>query len=82
MIEPPVLVRLGPCSAATHGVSCDFSTLKLSASKQWLFRPVKEGVTRSFAVPLLWIVNVHVDDKFPLRQFTWFDCGTELGLTA
>ena len=33
MIEPPVLVGLGPCSATIHGVSYDssFSTLKLSA---------------------------------------------------
>ena len=70
MIEPPVLVGLGPCSAAIHGVSYDssFSTLKLSALKQWLFRLVRvcrPGVLR-FLFP--WIVNVHVDAKL-LRHF-------------
>ena len=53
MIEPPVLARLSPCSAAARGVSYDssFSTLKLSASKQWLFRPGKDGVDQEFCGP-------------------------------
>ena len=53
MIEPPVLVGLGPCSDAIHGVSYDssFSTLKLCALKQWLVRPVREYVDQEFFGP-------------------------------
>ena len=63
MIEPPALVGLGPCSAAIHGVSyvSSFSTVKLRESV----------LTSSFAGPLPWIVNVHVDAKLhtPLHLF-------------
>ena len=53
MIEAPVLVGLGPCSAANHGVLYDssFSTLKLSALKEWLVRPARECVDQECCGP-------------------------------